>query len=85
MAEHVYLLTIILPLLAIIIIAALRYYANVQQARLRYAHEEAYRAMAQQALDAQSSTAQTLASMNDQLAELKTRIAVIEKVLKDVE
>ncbi|MYN45537.1 hypothetical protein GTP23_10810 [Pseudoduganella sp. FT93W] len=85
MAEHVYFLTIILPLLVIIIIAALRYYANVQQARLRYAHEEAYRAMAQQALDAQSSTAQSLSGMKADLADLKTRIAAIEQVLKQVE
>jgi hypothetical protein len=85
MHEHIYLLTIGLPLATILLVFAMRYYAAVQQAKARLANDDAYRDIAAKAVAAQAETAQALASMNATLAELKGRIAAVEKILKEVE
>lgn len=85
MSEKIYLLSIFLPLATAILIFGMRYYSAVQQARARYAHDEAYRQMAATALAAQSQSAAALASIEATLAELRARLAAIEKVLKEVE
>jgi predicted negative regulator of RcsB-dependent stress response len=78
MAEHVYLLTLFLPLATVLIIFGMKYYASVQQAKARLASDEAYRQVAEQAAAAQAETAAAL-------ADLKTRLATIEKILREVE
>lgn len=85
MAEHVYLLTIGLPLLAIVVIAAMRHFSAIQQARLRFSHEEAYRVIAEKAVAAHTEAAAALTSMDASLADLKARVSTIEKILKEVE
>lgn len=85
MAEHVYLLTLFLPLATALIIFGMKYYASVQQAKARLASDEAYRLVAEQAAAAQAETAATLAAMNATLGEVKARLAVVEKILKEVE
>ena len=85
MAEHVYLLTLFLPLGTVLLIFGMKYYAAVQQARARLASDEAYRQVAEQAAAAQAETAATLAVMNATLADVKARLAVVEKILREVE
>jgi len=78
MAEHVYLLTLFLPLGTVLIIFGMKYYAAIQQAKARLASDEAYRQVAEQAAAAQAETAAAL-------ADLKVRLTAIEKILKEVE
>jgi Tfp pilus assembly protein PilO len=85
MHEHVYLLTIGLPLLTILLVFGMRYFAAVQQAKARLANEGAYRDIAEKAAAAQAETANALASMNATLVELRSRMAAVEKILKEVE
>ncbi|MCC6071387.1 hypothetical protein ACFSQU_17760 [Massilia sp. GCM10020059] len=85
MAEHVYLLTLFLPLATALIIFGMKYYAAIQQAKARLASDEAYRQVAEQAAAAQAETAATLAAMNATLGDVKARLAVVEKILKEVE
>lgn len=85
MAEHVYLLTLFLPLATALLIFGMKYYASVQQAKARLASDEAYRQVAEQAAAAQAETAATLAAMNATLGDVKERLGVVEKILKEVE
>jgi Tfp pilus assembly protein PilO len=85
MSEYVYFLTIGLPLATVLLIFGMKYFAAIQQAKSRLANDEAYRQLAAQATTAQAETAATLASINATLADLKTRLSGVEKLLKEVE
>ncbi|MDQ1813047.1 hypothetical protein RBA41_06985 [Massilia sp. CCM 9210] len=85
MSEHVFLITIGLPLATVLLIFGMKYFAAIQQAKARLASDEAYRQLAAQAAAAQTETAAALAAVNAHLAELKTRVAAVEKMLRDVE
>jgi hypothetical protein len=80
-----YLLTLVLPLATILIVFGMRYYATVQQARARLANDDAYRQLAQSASAAQSQIATSLAAMEASLADVRTRMAAVETILKAVE
>lgn len=80
-----YLLTLVLPLVTILIVFAMRYYANVQQARARLANDDAYRKLAESASAAQSQIATSLAAMEASLSDVRTRVAAVEIMLKAVE
>lgn len=85
MSETLYLLTICLPLATFLLIFGMRYYATVQQAKARFANDEAYRQLAAKAADNQADTATALASIDAALADVKYRLAAVEKILKAVE
>lgn len=85
MSAQIYLLTICLPLGTILLIFFMRYLAAVLQARARFAHDEAYRVLAEKAAASQAASASALASIDANLADLKTRMAGVEKVLKEVD
>jgi hypothetical protein len=80
-----YLLTLVLPLATILIVFGMRYYATVQQARARLANDDAYRQLALSASAAQSQIATSLAAMEASLADVRTRMAAVETILKAVE
>jgi hypothetical protein len=80
-----YLLTLVLPLATILIVFGMRYYAAVQQARARLANDDAYRQLAESASAAQSQIATTLAAMEANLSDVRTRMAAVETILKAVE
>jgi hypothetical protein len=80
-----YLLTICLPLATILVVFAMRYYAIVQQAKARLANDDAYRQTAEKAATAESQTAAALVAIQAALEDARTRLAAIEKILKDVE
>jgi Tfp pilus assembly protein PilO len=85
MSEHLYLLSIGLPLATILLIFGMRYFAAVQQAKARLANDEAYRRIAEKAVAGQSDNAIVLSSIQATLADLRTRLTAIEKMLKEVE
>jgi hypothetical protein len=80
-----YLLTLILPLATILIVFAMRYYALVQQAKARLANDDAYRQLAEGASATQSRIATSLAALEANLLDVRTRMAVVETILKAVE
>jgi Tfp pilus assembly protein PilO len=84
MQEHVFLLTIGFPLVTLIVIFAMKYFSATQQAKARLANDEAYRQMAAQMATTQAETSAGLASMNATLAEVRTRLTALEKLLKEV-
>ena len=85
MTTMLYLLTLVLPLATILIVFGLRYYANVQQARAKLANDDAYRQLAAGASAAQSRIATSLAAMETDLSDVRTRMAAVETILKAVE
>jgi len=85
MSEYLYLLTICLPLGTILLVFGMRYLAAVQQAKARLANDDAYRQIAQKAVAAQSENATALSSIQAALADVRTRLSAIEKILKEVE
>jgi len=78
MSAPVYFLTLSLMLGTVLAIFAMRYFSSLTQARARIAQELSYREMAEQSTAAQAEAASTL-------EDLKTRIARIEAILKEVE
>ncbi|HEX5342360.1 MAG TPA: hypothetical protein VFX55_07700 [Duganella sp.] len=78
MSEPIYLLTIFMPLATIFLIFGMRFIVAIKKAKLQAEGEEVYRLIAQRAVAAQEQTAAAL-------ADLQTRLASIEKVLKEVE
>jgi Tfp pilus assembly protein PilO len=85
MSEHIYLLTIALPLWTILLVFGMKYFTAFQQARQRLGDDQAYREISERAVAAQSRTAASLVSIQDALDELKTRVTSVEKILKEVE
>jgi hypothetical protein len=80
-----YLLTLVLPLATILIVFGVRSYAAVQQARARLANDDAYRQLAESASAAQSRIATSLAAVEANLSDVRTRMAAVETILKAVE
>ncbi|HEX5687120.1 MAG TPA: hypothetical protein VFY73_24155 [Ideonella sp.] len=85
MSESLYLLTICLPLATVLLVFGMKYWSAVQQAKARLAQDEAYRHIAAAASAAQAQTASALSSIDTTLADVKTRLAAVEKILKAVE
>ncbi|HQR12042.1 MAG TPA: hypothetical protein PLW68_12005 [Casimicrobiaceae bacterium] len=63
----------------------MRYFSAVRQAKARLANDDAYRQIAAQAAAAQSIAASALPSIQAAIADVTTRLAAIEKILKEVE
>jgi Tfp pilus assembly protein PilO len=85
MTATFYLLTLILPLATVLIVFAMRYYAIIQQAKARLANDDAYRQLAQSAATAQSQIAASLAALEADVSDVRTRMAAVETILKAVE
>lgn len=71
MSEHLYLLTICLPLGTILLVFGMRYLAAVRQAKAKTDEDAAYRALAE--------------STRAALTEMQARLEGIETILKAVE
>lgn len=71
MSEHLYLLTICLPLGTLLLIFGMRYLAAIRQAKAQLDHHQAYRELAEK----------TQTALND----MRIRLDGIERILKDVE
>ncbi|MES2323975.1 MAG: hypothetical protein V4633_17085 [Pseudomonadota bacterium] len=85
MAEHIYLLTICLPLGAAVLIFGMKYFSAAVAARARVAGDTAYSELAAKAVAAQVANQAALAGMQAELAKLGKDVGSIEKILKQVE
>ena len=85
MSEPIYIFTLVVFFGTIVAVFALRYIALTKQARARLENDDSYRELAARAVQTQAETAISLGAVNATLAELRTRIAGLEKVLKEVE
>jgi predicted negative regulator of RcsB-dependent stress response len=85
MSESLYLLSISLVLVTILLVFGMRAFSAVQQAKVRNESDEAYRQIAEKAVAAASENTTALASIQAAMADVRTRLTAIEKVLKEVE
>lgn len=84
MAQHIYLLTIILPLAAIVAIFTMKYASAAFQAYAVRKSDLAYRALAEQAAAAQRENSAALTAIREDVARLSATVTAIAAVLKDV-
>jgi Tfp pilus assembly protein PilO len=85
MSEHLYLISLFLFVGTPLAIFGMKYWSATQQAKARLADEGAYRKLAADAATAQSGNAATLSAIQSELSEIKTRMASVERILKEVE
>ena len=85
MAPWAFFLFIGLILQTILLIFGMKYFAATRQARSRVASDDAYRELAAKAVATQGESVAALAGLDTALADIRTRLAAIEKVLKEVE
>jgi hypothetical protein len=78
MTEQVFYAAFFFPAAAVVLVFFMKYVSAVLQARVRLGQDEAYRELAAKAMASQTDTASTL-------GQIQARLAVIEKILKDVE
>jgi hypothetical protein len=83
MTVAVYVFTVVS--LAAVLIACVKYISGAITARARIMNDESYRKLAADAVTAQSGNAATLSAIQSELAEIKTRMASVETILKAVE
>jgi hypothetical protein len=76
--ETIFLAAFFFPSVAAVLVFFMKYVSAVLQARVRLGQDEAYRELAAKAAVAQADTATAL-------AEILSRLAVVEKILKEVE
>ncbi len=84
MSEHLYLISIGMIPLTILLVFGMKYFSAASQARSRLANENAYRELAQKAVAVQSGNAASLSAIQAELAQIGTRLAAVEKILKEV-
>ncbi|OVZ62809.1 hypothetical protein CDO44_04115 [Pigmentiphaga sp. NML080357] len=81
----VFLLITVLALATCIAVFGMKYFSGARQARLRAAGEDAYRELAAKAVKAQEESAAALTALKQHTATIETRLAHVERVLKEVE
>ena len=84
-SESIFLAAFFFPSAAAVLIFAMKYGFAVAQARGRRGQDEAYRELAAKAAVSQAEMTAALSSFGMVLAEIQSRLAVVEKILKDVE
>jgi hypothetical protein len=84
MSVPIYLISIALIPLTIIIIVCIKYVSAAVGARARATAEDAYRALAEKAVAVESGNVTALSAMQTELAQVNTRLAALEKLLKEV-
>jgi hypothetical protein len=83
--ESIFLAAFFFPSAAAVLVFFMKYVSAVLQARVRLGQDEAYRELAAKAAVTQAEMTATLSSFGTVLAEIQSRLAVVEKILKDVE
>jgi hypothetical protein len=76
--ETIFLAAFFFPSAAAVLVFFMKYVSAVLQARVRLGQDEAYRELAAKAAAAQAETAAAL-------AEILSRLAAVERILKQVE
>jgi hypothetical protein len=77
--------TLVLVLVGVLIWQVFKTYQTKLAVDAHAGQEAAYRALAEQSTRAQEHAAEQLALLHENVAELKTRVASIERLLKEVE
>ncbi|HEY5337364.1 MAG TPA: hypothetical protein VIJ85_04105 [Rhizomicrobium sp.] len=85
MSPTIYFISMGAVLGTIILVFGIRFLQASAVASADAAHSEAYRKLAADAVTAQSGNAATMSAIQSELAEIKTRMASVEKILKAVE
>jgi len=85
MSEPIYLISIGLMLGTVVAIFAMKYFSSIRQAQARIAIENSSRDLLEKSTAAQSENATALLAIRAELAEIKSRLAAVEKILKEVE
>ena len=80
-----FLLLTILTLVTILLVFGMKYFSAARQTQQRLSHEGAYRDLADKAAVAQTAGVAALAKLEGDVAEMKAKLASIEKVLREVE
>ena len=83
--ESIFLAAFFFPSAAVVLVFFMKYVSAVLQARVRLGQDEAYRELALKSSGAQAETTATLLSFGSTLTAIQTRLAVVEKILKQVE
>ena len=83
--ETIFLAAFFFPAAAAVLVFFMKYVSAVLQARVRLGQDEAYREIAVKAAVAQTEIAVAISSFGTALAEIQSRLAAVEKILKDVE
>lgn len=84
MSEHIYLLTIGLPLATLLAVFGMKYWSAAHKARSEAASAEAYRELAAKSSAALAENAAALAAIQATLGDMKGRLASVETMLKEV-
>ncbi len=85
MSVPIYLTSMFVMFGTILAIFGFKYWSAAAVAGAQREAQDAYRKLAADAVTAQSGNAATLSAIQSELTELKTRMASVEKILKDVE
>lgn len=85
MSEYLYLLTLLLFFGTIALAFGMKYLAAIRQARSRVLVEDAYRDLAEKAVEVQAKNASSLAAIEAEITQVKARLASIDEVLRAVE
>jgi len=85
MSENIFYAAFFFPAAAAVLIFFMRYTSEILQARVRLGQDEAYREIAMKATNAQAETAAKLSAFDASLKDIQSRLAALEKILKDVE
>jgi len=83
--QNIFLAAFFFPSAAAVLVFFMKYVSAVLQARVRLGQDEAYREIAAKAAVAQTESAAALSSFGQVLGEIQSRLAAVEKILKDVE
>jgi hypothetical protein len=85
MSEHVYFITLCLLLGSVVTVFGMRSLSAFLQAKARFDMGEAYRQLSEKAVTLQTENATTLSAIQSSLADIRGRLASVEKILKEVE
>ncbi|MEO8672412.1 MAG: hypothetical protein ABI411_13935 [Tahibacter sp.] len=85
MSTQVYVLTLALFFGTILMVFWMKYFSAASAVRARIASDDAYRSLAEQAVAAQSENQASLSAIRAELSSVATRVAAVEKILKQVE
>ena len=83
--SHTFLLVTILVLVTVLLLFGMKYFSTARQALFRAAGDDAFRELAQKSMLAQAASAASLAAVQSDVAEVKSKLATIEKLLCEVE
>ncbi|MEI9991875.1 MAG: hypothetical protein WDM86_17790 [Rhizomicrobium sp.] len=84
MSPTIYLLTLGVLFGTILAVFGMKYLASARVAQSRILAEDTYRALAEKAVVAQAGGVSALLAVQADLAEIKTRLTAVEKILKEV-